>query len=359
VSQKRLTIAIVTSSLKVGGMERVASRLANELSEKPFLKVIVIALSNRNRFYKLSPKVEYYHCNTSEDLRRVGKALSYICYLRKILKKLSPKVMLSFGDRYNHIALLSSVGLDHFKFISNRQNPHLSNGKMIDMMNSITYKWADGIIVQTSEAKDVLSQKYPNNNIQIIPNPIKQVKTYNSERRNVILNVGRFGDSKNQSELVEVFGSLLNKKDWKVHFYGDGPKKPTTRSVIDNKSLSGRVYIFPFTCEIEKIYKESSIFAFTSLSEGFPNALAEAMASGCACIAYDCVAGPSDIIDDGINGFLIPVGDEEQYKEKLQLLMEDEELRRRFGAAAQEKIKQFEASKIARRFYEFITEPLE
>lgn len=92
-----------------------------------------------------------------------------------------------------------------------------------------------------------------------------------------------------------------------------------------------------------------------STSEGFPNALGEAMAAGCACIAYDCVAGPSDIIDDGINGFLIPMGNEVLFQRKLKILMENHDLRVEFGAEAKNKMKQFRADKIADNYFEFIT----
>ena len=103
---------------------------------------------------------------------------------------------------------------------------------------------------------------------------------------------------------------------------------------------------------IEEIYSKSSIFAFTSSSEGFPNVIGEAMSAGLPVIAFDCVAGPSEMITDGYNGYLIPLFDYKQFELKLAKLMKDENLREVLGSNARESIKKFSSEKICESFYQ-------
>src|SRR5690606_30500414 len=140
----------------------------------------------------------------------------------------------------------------------------------------------------------------------------------------------------------------INNTSWKLCFLGDGQhqvavkEKSRTSTLVDHIKFEGN------RPDVDTWYQKSSVFAFTSTSEGFPNALGEAMAHGCACISFDCVAGPSELIDDGVNGFLIPEGDHALYVQRLKQLMVVEELRIRFGKNAMEKMKQFNNSKIAK-----------
>ena len=85
--------------------------------------------------------------------------------------------------------------------------------------------------------------------------------------------------------------------------------------------MSKNIFLPGRTNRIEEEYRNNDIFLMTSDYEGMPNTLAEAMASKLVCIATDCKTGPRDLIDDGINGFLVPVGDETQLQDKMEYVL--------------------------------------
>jgi GalNAc-alpha-(1->4)-GalNAc-alpha-(1->3)-diNAcBac-PP-undecaprenol alpha-1,4-N-acetyl-D-galactosaminyltransferase len=275
-------------------------------------------------------------------------------YLRRQLKISKGKSILSFNEKYNALVLLASVGLGKKVFVSNRSRPTISYSRFLDIINSWVYKLAEGIIAQTSRAKEVLQKRVGHSNIKIIGNPIRQIEgNHNSTKQSKILNVGRFIKSKHQDWLVDYF-VCIHDGNWQLTLIGDGELKDSIKTKVENLRVENDVEILPSTNDIDLFYQNASIFAFTSTSEGFPNALGEAMAAGCACISFDCEAGPSELIDDEINGFLVPEGDHEQYRDKLKLLMHDNDLRQRFGRKAKEKIKKFETNRIAKEYLKFI-----
>ena len=100
---------------------------------------------------------------------------------------------------------------------------------------------------------------------------------------------------------------------------------------------------------------KSKIFAFTSSSEGFPNVIGEAMSAGLPVVAYDCIAGPSDMVIDGENGFLIPLFDQSSFKQRLSQLIKDESLRNKMGHCAKTSICRFGEEFITEQYYEVIT----
>jgi glycosyltransferase involved in cell wall biosynthesis len=100
------------------------------------------------------------------------------------------------------------------------------------------------------------------------------------------------------------------------------------------------------------------IFAFTSSSEGFPNVVGEAMSAGLPIIAYDCVAGPSDMIEDEKNGYLVELFDDETFKKKLKNLMQNDTLRKKMGIESRGLIQKYSADRVSEQFYTFITESI-
>lgn len=348
-----LKINLVISSLTSGGAEKVMTQLANTAIDKVPVRLLV--LSKKDHFYSIDSRIDIREPNfVIENMPRPIFMWKNFWWLRKELRSSVGQLVLSFSGKYNAFVLLASLGLNKKVFVSDRSRPGISYGKLLDFLNPLVYKKAAGIVAQTQEAKRFAYQQTKHKNIRVIPNPValpEQIEF--STKSPIVLNVGRFIASKHQDQLIDYIENC-QRPEWELVFLGDGNRFEQVKEVAVSSLCAEQIKLLGNVKHVGEWYFKAAIFAFTSTSEGFPNALAEAMAHGCACISYDCTAGPADIIDDGVNGFLIPEGDHEMYKEKLKLLMEDEELRLRFGKAAHEKMKQFDAEKITHRFLDFM-----
>ena len=150
----------------------------------------------------------------------------------------------------------------------------------------------------------------------------------------------------------------INQPGWKLIIVGDDALKQKNmirlKMLIADLDSSEKVVLAGGQSDVESYYRRSKIFAFTSSSEGFPNVIGEAQSAGLPVIAFDCIAGPADLITNNQNGFLVPLFDYNQFEEKLGYLMNDNQLRESMGYNAQKSVKQFEADKIAEQFYQFI-----
>jgi GalNAc-alpha-(1->4)-GalNAc-alpha-(1->3)-diNAcBac-PP-undecaprenol alpha-1,4-N-acetyl-D-galactosaminyltransferase len=348
-------LVLVIPSLIIGGMERVITELANFYAENELVEVHLIKLTRGNNGFNLLNTVRIYEPTFDhKQFNPLLRSLKTGLFLRSTIKRIVPDAILSFGDRYNAFTILFSLGLSRKIYVSNRMNPFASNGRAIDFFNKMLYPYASGIIAQTQTAKSVFEKRYRHANVTVIGNPVKKMKPVGSaDQQNIILNVGRFGDEKKQELLVQYFYDL-NPSDWRLVFIGDGAKMPAVKERVLQLQMDDRVVFAGSVSEIEDYYRTSEIFAFTSTSEGFPNALAEALNTPLACISFDCLTGPSDLIEDGVNGFLVDVMDHEAYKLKLERLIKDPELRVSFKKEAKIRIQKFNLENIAEQYLKFI-----
>lgn len=347
-------ISLIIPTLTNGGAERVMSILANKLSEDENIEVHLILYLRDERFYTISDKVVIHSPDFDyRKFSRIKSTIKTFRYLRRNLKKIKPYSLLSFGGKYNSMVLLSSLGLGINAYISDRSRPNISYGKLQDFINPIVYRFSKGIIAQTSKAKEVAFKNTKHKNIAVIPNPIPNVDVQEIKKEKIILNIGRFIASKQQLKLIESFASLQN-KDWKLIFLGDGEHFGKCKELVSSLNMESQIELLGVRKDVNNYLSKSMIFAFTSISEGFPNSLAEAMSAGCACISFDCVAGPSDIIDHNRNGFLVPMNDWETYTKLLADLMQNENLRTNFGAEARNKANAFNEDQIVREYIKIL-----
>ena len=359
-SKKSIKIAFLIQSLQPGGMERVMSEIIEFCSRKPEVKIHLVLFGIKRKIFYEIPKSIIIHKPDFEfdNTQRSWHTLKTVYFIRKTIKKINPNTILSYGEYWNSLVLLALVGKKYPIFVSDRCQPDKSLGKLHDFLRKCFYKYAKGIIAQTSKAKSIYEAGLVNNlNIKVIGNPIAQQELVKTPREKIVLSVGRLIETKHHDELIKLFVKL-NKPDWKLIIVGGDALRQnnseTLNKLITSLNAKNRVTLSGNQKDIASFYKKSSIFAFTSSSEGFPNVVGEALSFGLPVVAFDCIAGPSDMIQDSKNGNLIKLFDYEQFAKKLGLLMDDEALRLKMAEFAPISIRKFDKNKIGEEYYEFI-----
>lgn len=345
-------ICFIIPTLQQGGMERVMSELANFAVNDGYHATIICLTSDKIQ-YALNPLVKTILPSYKYKGGIIAK-LKVLTYLYKTLKALKPDKVLSFSEVFNPLSILACKLSNFDAFISDRSNPFKKLKKSDNFFRKHLYPLAKGIIAQTNIAKDEILKKKYNTNIKVIPNPLKALTNiaYDAGLK-CIINVGGLKAGKNPTELVKIFKKTGN-KEWKLYFVGEGPLRGHLETQIQALGLQDQVFLIGSSNNVDEWLSKCSIFAFTSSSEGFPNALSEAMAFPLASISYDCPTGPKELIEDGVNGFLIPLGDTELYSRKLSLLMNDQALRKQFMDKSVLNRSKYSNEVICRQFIEFI-----
>tara|TARA_B110000090_G_scaffold209932_1_gene268816 strand:+ start:2381 stop:3517 length:1137 start_codon:yes stop_codon:yes gene_type:complete len=142
---------------------------------------------------------------------------------------------------------------------------------------------------------------------------------------------------------------------WVLDIYGDGIERDALQQLINDLQLNNNVKLHGNSNTMERHYLESSIFLFTSLAEGLPMVIIEALSYGIPCVSVDCPTGPSDIINNEKNGYLIEQGNLRELKAKLLRLMENEELRKKMGQNAKISAERYSAESVGKQWHSFFT----
>lgn len=349
-----MKILFFIPSLQTGGAERVVSILASNFAEIQGITVIICILNNKNRAFSLHEDIQVIAIGHMQKNKYLDRFLS-LFRLRRLIKDSKPDIIQSFITESNIICLISSLGLNSNIYISDRSNPLKKLNPLTEFLRNIIYNKAQGIISQTILAKKSLENKGISTDIAVIPNPVKiPVLNENFSKEKIIINVGRLIPEKGQMQLLKAFENIGKKNEWKLIILGEGPLQEELSSYIKQRKLQN-VHLLGNVKNIESYYIKSSIFAFSSLSEGYPNAIAEAMSFGLPVLSYDCIAGPSELIKDGQNGFLTKVGDINDFSQKLSFLIDNPEIRNQLGNQARKDIMKNSEFEISKNWYDFIT----
>lgn len=353
-----MKIAYCLNSIRyLGGIQKVTVVKANALSEIPENEVYIIVTDNKEGVLlePLSPKVKLIDLDINyyeDDYKSRWNVLKGIFIKRRehkkrltsVLKEIQPDIAISVGQSEKNM-LPSIKGkwktIREFHYTKDYRFNHAKNlyekvlaflGNLYDY--SFKIKQYDQIVLLTKEDKETSWKQ--SKNITIIPNPI----SFQTEKTSTLLNkkvvsVGRLALPKNYASLIKAFKLVADKHpDWILEIYGNGPQEIELKSLIAKLNLEKHVFLKGFSSNVKQVMTNASIFVSSSIFEGFPLVIIEAMACGLPVISYACPCGPKDIITDNKDGFLIPVNNEVLFAEKISLLIENEKLRKQMGLAA-------------------------
>lgn len=349
-----------------GGMERVLTNKANYLAERGFdILIITTDQYGEDNFFSLSPKIRTidiainYEENNGRSFGR--KLFNYPLKQRRHKKRLRELLMQENADIVismfcNDASFLWKINDGSEKILE----IHFSRFKRLQYGRKGVWGWADRLrsrhdldVVKRYDRFVVLTQEdrgYWGNlsNMTVIPNAL----TFEPEECAELINkqviaVGRYDYQKGFDELISAWALISTKyPDWKLCIFGNGELRKELQLLVYDLGLEKSLKLCSPVQNIGNEYKNSSVLVMSSRYEGLPMTLLEGQAFGLPIVSYACKCGPRDIITEGEDGFLVPVGDVKSLADRMTRLMADQELRKRMGRMSKINSTRFSEEKV-------------
>lgn len=334
-----------------GGTERVTSMIANGLSARGIEVEIITCKGSEKGIYTLDSNIKVNFLHSETNRFSLFRKLTNIIKIWTITWKHKFDIVIAV-DIYLYLYLLpvqftrlsKCIAWEHFNY-------YIASMRYSLIARKSAIRWADKVIVLGE--KDLQNYKLHcrnTNNMIYIYNPVAfQATEYKGVDSHRIIAAGRLTKQKGFDLLIDVWNiiesdSLIESK-WELDIFGDGEEKENLNTKIESYGLK-HIHLKGYTNDLENEMSKSSIFVLSSRYEGFVLVLLEAQAKGLPCISFDCKEGPSEIIDDGINGFLIQESNIQDFANKLMLLMNNRDLRLNFGRNAHNNLQRFKLDSV-------------
>lgn len=341
---RKRKIAFHLNCLEQGGAERVVSNLANQFAKEGYEVLVATEWFGENEFL-IDQRVRRVHVGLKDGDEKKNRILQFLLrvkYLRQFMKKEKPDILIAFAQRANYRALMAALGTDVPVLISIRTDPVGHYDAWSDKLQiPLLFPRAAGCVFQTEGQREFFAP-YLQKNSRVILNPLhdKYIGVPKPEhRRKEVVQSGRLVDFKNQPMLLRAFVEVHRKHpDYVLRIYGgdsfDGTKEILEGIIAENRAQD-YIRLMGASDTLEKDLPGAAVYAFSSDWEGLPNALLEAMALGLPIVATDCpCGGPRTVMEDGVNGLLIPVKDQKALEEGINKLIEQPDYAEKLGAEA-------------------------
>ncbi|MFD1363687.1 glycosyltransferase [Lentibacillus salinarum] len=285
---------------------------------------------------------------------------------KKIKKIKTPVIMTDKRDMdklalklgHNNLKRVAVVHNNHFKKpFDNTAEIKKNYMTLFDNLNHF-----DKVVFLTEEQKEDVEHLFgnDNNNLTVIPHPAKHVT--HDVRKEVEYNpykavtLARYVEQKRLDEAIEAFKFVVEKiPSAEYYIYGFGKKKDNLQQLIKRLRLQDNVKLKEFALDASAIYKSAACSILTSDYEGFGMVLTESLSAGTPVVTYNSKYGPSDIVRDEVDGFVVPKGNKEELANKIVKIMENKDLRKKLSIKALDVKTRFSLEDYTKRWNELIS----
>ena len=349
-----MKIAFFTINIdQVGGVESVITNLSNYFINNLNYQVDVISLFGKEKHIenrKLTKKAKRIYLNIDylSEKNRFSQLINSYKYseqIKEYLKNTHYDFIIGTHFNTNMICILNKNYIKG-KIIGSEHSEYYQAGRLARIIRGLYYRKLDKFVVLTNEQKELYGRYLKN--IKVINNAISfksnEISNYENKR---IITAGRLSYEKGFDRIIDIF-NIISKKhsDWVLDIFGEGKEKELLQKKINDYNLEDKIRIFPFTNNIKQEFLKSDIYVLPSRSEAFSLVLLEAMECGLPSISFD-TSGPKEIILNNQGGILIEKDNIDKFAEVLDLLTENVDIRKRYGAEAKKYIRRFHIENIA------------
>jgi glycosyltransferase involved in cell wall biosynthesis len=332
-SSNNRKIAILLPELLGAGAERVMLNLADGIAQKGYPVDLVIAVAKGSYLSEISASVRLIDLQSTGVLRSLPQLIKYLQQNQPavILSSLHANVVVVWA-KY----LLSNpcriILCQHDMFTLTPPKNAKLKVRILPILAKIFYPKADGIVAVSKGVADGLSKllSIPQEKIRVIYNPVithdvrkksKEVINhpwFNPGQPPVVLGVGSLCKRKDFSTLIRAFAEVRKEMAIRLLILGEGIERPNLEALARSLNVEDDISLPGFVLNPYSFMTHSSVFVLSSVAEGLPTVLVEAMYCGSRVISTDCPSGPREILANGKYGQLVPIKDVPTMKEAIK-----------------------------------------
>jgi GalNAc-alpha-(1->4)-GalNAc-alpha-(1->3)-diNAcBac-PP-undecaprenol alpha-1,4-N-acetyl-D-galactosaminyltransferase len=333
-----MKVTLVIYGLSGGGAERVMSILANYwVSQGWEVTLMMLVDSTQSCFYALDPRIKLKSLglakNSANWLLAIYNTGQRVTILRREIMADRPDVVISFMNSVNVYSILACWNLDIPTIVSEHTYPGATDAtKIWQLLMKWSYRYADLVTVLTQNAVPFYPATQGYRTI-VMPNPVLTPPPVVITERLLpapsLIAVGRLDPRKGFDLLLRAFHQIHDRyPDWQLTILGEGESRSELEDLRSQLHLTDCVHFPGAVVNVSDYLHQADLFVMSSRVEGFPMALCEAMVCGLPVVATDCLSGPRDIIEDGVNGVLVLTADVDALVVGLAAMISDPAKRR-------------------------------